>query len=243
MKKFNLKAIPVLLLLPGLMYAAVPRQIESEIPVSHVFAPAGFDSNDSAEVVVSGYLPNLCYRAPRSHVEVKGNKINIGLKAYRNVENYSFCAQVILPYVEIVNIGLLDQGKYQLAVNEASPYEKKVDMKVAEASSNSIDDFVYANVNQVINVPNSRKVILKGINPSDCFQLNKIEVVDNGSDVYSVLPKLRQISEQCPRKDVPFSYEFNVPENLKADQVLLHVRIMDGKSLNALYNNQSPAEE
>jgi hypothetical protein len=36
-------------------------------------------------------------------------------------------------------------------------------------------------------------------------------------------------------KMIPFNYEAQVPETLKeVDQVLLHVRVMNGKSVNAL---------
>jgi hypothetical protein len=239
----NLKIIPILAILPGMLMAAPIKQIESNVPVEHVYAPAGFDSNDNAEIVVSGFLPNLCYKAPKSHVEIKGDKINVGIKALKNLGGLSFCADVIVPYIEIVNIGLLDQGKYKLAINENSQYEKKVEMKVAEASSNSIDDAIYANVSEIEKVEGSRKVILKGYNPSDCFELDKVEIVDNGVDVYSVLPKLKQVRDFCPKKMVEFSYDFQVPEKLEADRVLLHVRVMDGKSMNALFNNKSPAEE
>lgn len=237
------KMIPILAIVPGLLMAAPIKQIESNVPVDHVYAPAGFDSNDNAEVVVSGFLPNLCYKAPKAKVEVKGDKINIGVRALKNIGGLSFCADVIVPYVEVVNIGLLDQGKYKLAVNENSPYERKADMKVNEASSNSIDEAIYANVSEIVQKEGSRKIILKGFNPSDCFEFDKIELVDNGIDSYSVLPKLKQIRDFCPKKMVAFSYEFSVPENLPAERILLHVRVMDGKSMNALFNNQAPAEE
>lgn len=238
------KIIPILAIVPGMLMAAQPiHQIESEVPVSHVYAPAGFNSNDEAGVVVSGYLPNLCYRGQKSQVNVVGNKIQIGVKAMKSVGRLQYCADVILPFVEHIKIGLLDQGNYQVAVNENSQFEKNAKLQVAEASSNSNGEEIFANVNQIVNVENSRKVILKGYNPSDCFELDKIEVIDNGVDSYSIMPKLRQVRDFCPKKEVEFNYEFSVPEKLQADQVLLHVKVMDGKFIDSLYNNNSPAEE
>lgn len=239
----NYKIIPLLAIVPGMLYAAPIKQVESHVPVDHVYAPAGFDSNDNAEIVVSGFLPNLCYKAPKARVDIVANKINVGIKAFKRVGGLQFCADVIVPYIEVVNIGLLDQGKYKLAVNENSQYEQIANLKVSEASSNSIDEAVYANVSEVVQIPNSRRVKLNGYNPSDCFEFDKIELVDNGIDSYSVLPKLKQIRDFCPKKMVQFSYEFNVPENLPAERILLHVRVMDGKSMNALYNNKFAAEE
>ena len=34
------------------------------VPVENVYTPRGFDSNDNAEIVITGYLPNLCYQNP-----------------------------------------------------------------------------------------------------------------------------------------------------------------------------------
>jgi len=116
-------------------------------------------------------------------------------------------------------------------------------MQIAEASSSSIDEAIYANVEEVVKADDgSRKVILKGHNPSDCFELKEIEIKDNGVDVYSVLPKMKQVRAFCPKKMIPFSYEFDVPQNLEADKVLLHVRVMDGRSVNAFFNNQPQNE-
>ena len=39
-------------------------------------------------------------------------------------------------------------------------------------------------------------------------------------------------------KMVPFSYDMEVPSNLNAAKVLLHVRVMDGKSVNSIFNNK-----
>lgn len=238
MKNKNIKLIAALALIP-VMSMAAPVTYEADVPVDHVFTPAGFDSNDNAEVVVTGFLPNLCYKAPKSVVSVNDGKISVSVKAIKKVVPMGFCANVIVPYVEYINIGVLDKGKYQIAVNEKSNWEKKSSISIAEASSNSIDDAVYASVDEIsFGDERSRKVLLKGYNPSDCFELKEIVIMDNGVDTYSVLPKMKQVRAFCPKKMIPFSYEFEVPEKLEADKVLLHVRVMDGRSVNAFFNNK-----
>lgn len=238
MKNKNIKLIAALALIP-VMSMAAPVTYEADVPVDHVFTPAGFDSNDNAEVVVTGFLPNLCYKAPKSVVSVNDGKISVSVKAIKKVVPMGFCANVIVPYVEYINIGVLDKGKYQIAVNEKSNWEKKSSISIAEASSNSIDDAVYASVDEIsFGDEGSRKVLLKGYNPSDCFELKEIVIMDNGVDTYSVLPKMKQVRAFCPKKMIPFSYEFEVPEKLEADKVLLHVRVMDGRSVNAFFNNK-----
>ncbi|MGZ3808168.1 MAG: hypothetical protein ACXVCE_08785 [Bacteriovorax sp.] len=238
MKNKNMKLIAALALIP-MMSLAAPITYEANVPVDHVFSPAGFDSNDNTEVVVTGFLPNLCYKAPKSTVSVKDGKISVSVKAIKNQMGMGFCADVIVPYIEYIDIGVLDKGNYQIAVNEKSSWEQKSNISIAEASSSSIDEAVYANVDQVVRgEEGSRKVLLKGYNPSDCFELKEIVVLDNGVDTYSVLPKMKQVRSFCPKKMIPFSYEFEVPEKLEADKVLLHVRVMDGRSVNAFFNNK-----
>jgi hypothetical protein len=83
---------------------------------------------------------------------------------------------------------------------------------------------------------------LKGYNPSDCFELKEIIIIDNGVDTYSVLPKMKQVKEFCPKKMIPFAYEVEVPQRLEADKVLLHVRVMDGRSVNSFFNNKPLSE-
>lgn len=237
------KLITALSLIPVLGFAALPNSYEASVPVDHVYSPAGFDSNDNTEVAITGFLPNLCYKAPKSTVTVTNGKINIAMKAMRNDNAMGFCAIVRLPFVEYINIGVLDKGKYDITVNEASPYQKSSKLAVAEASSNSIDEIVYANVEEVVRVANETRTIqLKGYNPSDCFELKEIVIKDNGSDTYSILPKMKQIRAHCPKKMIPFTYEVEVPQNLEADKVLLHVRVMDGRSVNAFFNNKPVME-
>lgn len=238
MKNNSIKLIATLALFP-VISMATPTSYEADVPVDHVFTPAGFDSNDNTEVVVTGFLPNLCYKVPKSSVAVKDGKISVSVKATKSFQGMGFCADVIVPYIEFVNIGVLNKGKYQIAVNEKSNWEKKSNISISEASSSSIDDAVYANVDEIVRGDEgTRKISLKGYNPSDCFELKEIVIIDNGVDTYSVLPKMKQVKTFCPKKMIPFTYEFDVPEKLEADKVLLHVRVMDGRSVNAFFNNK-----
>jgi hypothetical protein len=238
MKRTIIKLIATLALLP-LTTIAAPVTYEAAVPVDHVFTPAGFDSNDNTEVVVTGFLPNLCYQAPKSTVSVVNGKITVSVVATKKINGLGFCTNIVVPYTEEIKIGVLDKGKYQIAVNEKSNWEKKSDISIAEASSSSIDDNVYANVSEVTpDINGSRRVTLKGFNPSDCFELKEITIMDNGTDTYSVLPKMKQVKTFCAKKMMPFTYEFDVPEKLEADKILLHVRVMDGRSVNAFFNNR-----
>ncbi len=230
-----LKSLSMILLLANVALAQPQRSL---VPVSHIYSPEGFDSNDNVEIIIEGFLPNLCYRSPSHSVEVKDNLINIKVEALNHQQEGVACAEMIVPFLEKVELGVIDKGDYKILVNGKSPWEQKGSIKVSESISDAIDESVYANVNYIEKDDRSRVVKLKGYNPSDCFVLDRIDIVNNKKDVHSILPQMKQISDFCPMKMVPFEYELEVPENLKSDKVLLHVRVMDGKSVNSLFNNQ-----
>jgi tRNA threonylcarbamoyladenosine modification (KEOPS) complex Pcc1 subunit len=204
------------------------------VPVDHVFSPNGFDSNDTTEVVVTGYLPNLCYKAPRAEVKLDENKnvADIEVKALDYSSDTTYCLEMLVPFTEVVPLGVLDKGNYDIKVNKetTTPLESKI--KVVEATSDAVDDYIYASVEVVNRKSGTQTVLLEGYNPSDCLQLDEVKFVDNGSDTYSVLPKMKQVSDFCPIKPTPFTYEAELPTTLESEKVLLHVRVMDGKSVN-----------
>ena len=219
--------------------ASAMAQVSNEVsvPVNHIFSPAGFDSDDHAEVIVTGYLPNLCYKSPLTKVSVQGKKVNVGVKALKDNRIGTYCPEMIVPFMQVVSVGVLDKGKYDVVVNENSEHQKLSRLVVNEAISDAIEPEVYANVVNVERLGIGNKIILKGYNPSDCFELRKIEIKDNGEDAYTIMPLMKQVREFCPKKEVPFEYEVMVPKKLKADRILLHVKVMDGKSVNALFKN------
>ncbi len=239
--KRNLKLISLAALSAGALMnrpviASTP--IETYIPVEHVYSPMGFDSNDRTEVIVEGILPNLCHKSPMTTAKVSGNTIKITVKAMKYESSSPFCPEIALPFVTAVNVGILDKGKYDIVVNGKTIFEKKSEIAVNEASSDAVDDFIYANVDHVEKHEGSRVVDLKGYNPSECLELDKVEFFDNSKDTYSVLPKMKQVSTFCPMKMVAFSFPTEVPTKLEREKVLLHVRVMDGKSVNTVFENQ-----
>ncbi len=224
-----------LLMTTSLGFASTP--IFRPVVVEEVFVPMGFDANDASEIVITGFLPNLCHKFPEAKVKIDKKRIDIKLTALVYDQTDPFCAPIVVPFIERVPLGLLERGQYSITVNGKTPFEKKSELKVFEASSEAIDDFIYANVEYVEKTLGSREINLVGQHPSDCFELESIQFISNGRNTYSVLPKLRRVSEFCPMKLIPFSYKAIVPEELKASKLLLHVRVMDGKSVNTIFQN------
>jgi hypothetical protein len=211
---------------------------EEEIAADNVFAPLGFDNNDSSELIVTGMLRNLCYKAPKATAQVIGNQIRVTVTALHVRAPGGYCAQMAVPFQEVIELGVLPSANYQVVVASQPPTTPlNTSLSVVEASTSSIDDFVYASVDWIETFKDSRKAVLHGYNPSDCYELDAVQLVSNNKDAYSVLPIMKQVNTTCPLKMVPFSYEFQVPRGMTASQILLHTRVLNGKSVNKIFFN------
>lgn len=220
----------------GVTQAATP--ITMHVPIEHIYSPEGFNDHESAEVVIAGLLPNLCHKSPKTEVRVEGSTIYVDLKSLYYHPSNPFCAPVLVPFLETVRLGVLDKGDYEIVVNNGTPFYAKSDLFIAERASDAIDDLVYANVSHVESKGFDRLIELRGYNPSDCFEIDSVQYRHNKRDTYTIEPVMKQVSDFCPRKMVPFTYEFVVPEVLDREKVLLHVRAMDGRSVSKIFNNE-----
>lgn len=211
------------------------------IDAKRVFVPKGFDSNDNTQIVLHGDLPNLCYKSSLAGFKISDKTIFVNLWAFKDIlAGTQLCTPMSVPVTEVVNLGILPAGDYQIVVNEGTMFEKKSAIRVEEAPTQSTDDFIYANVESVDRIPESRNVILRGYNPSDCYVLDQNQWISNGVDTFAILPIMKKVKNVCPRKMVPFEINLSVPEDLDAsgDEVLLHVRVMNGKSVNHVFHKK-----
>lgn len=207
------------------------------VPVDKVYVPSGFDSNDNTELVVTGYLPNKCYKSPQHEVKVLNNVVYVYITALYHDSFGAACAEnsMIVPFMETVSLGVVAAGDYKIVVNPQMPQQLKSSITVKEAIASTIDDFEYAYVTSINEVPGSNQVEIKGYNPSDCFAFDEVRVFSNSKDTYSILPILKRVASFCAMKLTPFSKMVEIPNSLKAEKVLLHVRSMEGNSVNALH--------
>jgi len=204
------------------------------IPIQKVYVPKGFDSNDQSEVAIEGYLPNTCYRAPEAIAVDREGKTYIDVKADYSEGDY--CMEMVVPYLVKAKLGVKRSGIYMLEVKGSNQVLKK-NIGIDEANSRDIDENVYAAVNAVETEVGSTRVELRGMNPNSCFSFREIKtVVNDENDAIAVLPIMDvDTSSVCTHRLVPFTYEFDLPKELKDKKVLIHVRKMEGLSLNALY--------
>jgi hypothetical protein len=206
-------------------------------PVDHLYIPEGFDSNDSVEVIVTGTFSNACFSRNNVEVKVRDQLIDIRITAMAPeviMMAGRMCPQMIVPFKEVVSLGNLQGGDYKVVVNAGSSFTLKNTLKVAEASSNSVDDHIYAAV-EWVERKSENEFILHGWRYSNCIDLDKVKVVSNGLDTLSVLPVMKQLSDFCPMKMTPTAYPVKLDfSSIKMKRPLLHVRTMDGKSVNSI---------
>lgn len=200
-------------------------------PVKHLYVPSGYDNNDSIEVVVTGHFPNPCYSRNTVDVRVVDEKVDITITALVSSEKL-LCPDMVVPFKEVVALGNLQGGTYALRVNE----KLQASLDVAEAGSNSVDEHIYAAIDE-IDQKGQGEYLLKGWRYSPCVVLDRVEVISNHKDTLSVLPIMKQISDFCPMKMMPVTYPVKLDlRTLRDKEPLIHVRTMDGKSVNTLVN-------
>jgi hypothetical protein len=198
-----------------------------------LYLAEGFDDNDLVEVVVVGKLPNTCYRNPTYEIERNNNQYAVRLFAHY-VPLPEGCRDVAIAYTETITFGMMYAGQYDLSlVNKRETQNKKLEIKAA--STYLVDDFLYGNVSGIIENETNREVELVGVNPVSCLVFDKMtsEVQDS---MIILRPLFKEVG-RCVNKSTPFKIKYQVPYANNVQGLLLHVRVMDGRSYNYLYQN------
>lgn len=235
-REMTKKLALVFILSLGFSFAAsADMPTETIVHVENAYAPAGFDSNDNTEIIIEGYLPNVCHKSPITVSRVNGNEIDISVKALKYSTSNPFCPQMIVPFLKPVSIGVLKEGQYNIVVNRGTQYETHSQIEIAPAAKETVDDFLYAHVEFIQTIPGTNKVALHGYQPSNCLKFDEVLFISNKVDTYSILPKMKQVSQICTFKRTPFYAEWVVPSEIQREKILLHVRKMDGQSFNMIY--------
>jgi hypothetical protein len=218
-------------------YAILPDVVEA--PIDHVFVPHGFDNNDHVEVIVTGKFPNPCYVKNKYDVKISNDVIEIDITSLSMDDPaYTKCEPLKIPFTEVVNIGNLQGGDYKIIVNKGGAYEQKDAISVATASSDSVDDNIYAMVDYVetgFTGGSSGDAILVAQSPSPCLVLDRVAYLSNEKDTLSVLPIMKKVSSNCPEKsqrlEIPIKFD---PSKFKFEHILLFVRTIEGRSVNSI---------
>lgn len=225
---------------------AFPQPSLALAPVNKVFVPQGFDDNDNAEVVLQGYFPNSCMKLGpiESYVNQDSQVIEIRPQVY--IYDSVACIQVRVPFIQKVSLGQLRQGEWNIQV-EGNAAVEALPLSVRKAVSAAPDDYLYAPVSEVVLLPEPRsevqRIVVSGRWPDmpdgRCFELVRLENRLGPDNALVVLP-IAELREQgscsdSEKRQRAFAASVLLEQQL-APEALIHVRVLNGESLNKFYD-------
>jgi len=242
MKAVTSTALASIVASVGLFAATAASADGSNLPVvevaaEHLFIPTGFDDNDTSEVVVAGILPSACYSSVKGDLAIDMAKKEITVTPKARIAPGP-CIQVVVPFSTVFEVGILPMGEYKVKV-AGSPLEKT--LAISESSSAGPDDELYASVDNayVSDIPaqNRRVIVIEGIYTNTCMRWDRTELIHKAADVVEVLPVIKMVDgPACAQVLMPFKgVAVDLPV-LKEGRYLLHVRSMNGTSLNRVFS-------
>lgn len=207
------------------------------IEPTHVYVPSGFDDNDNAQVVISGYFPNSCYQysAPSYRINEETRRIYIRHNSY--VRTTGYCLQMMIPYQAVIDIGRLERGQYDIVfVKSEGTFVKLADLGVAKSTTPAQDDHMYLPVREVLikRFDSGVLAILRGRYTSPCMHMKEILVNLTETNIFEILPMAELRDEQCSNelRDFEFDVKLDIP---KGGEYLVHTRSLSGKAVNVLF--------
>lgn len=199
------------------------------------YLPNGFDSNDQVQVVVEGTYRDTCSKSAGTRFTVNPTSKVIQISAYE----YRYtgpCLDVMVPHDEVVNLGILPTGRYQVM----QPGGRGIlgYLNIDQAMKSSPDDFLYAPISQayVKNVGGKVALTLSGVFTNSCMKIQKIiSNVQNNVVTIQPLAMLLPTATNCIQGHFPFEQTTYITP-VRSGRYLLHVRSLNGKSINNLFD-------
>lgn len=213
------------------VFAAQKRSI----PVQNVYTPAGFDSNDNSQIIISGYMPNYCYNTPQAIVDTKNFEINVRMEANYNEEG--FCQEATKEYLHVLDLGKMKPGHYQITIYGDNEFPIEEEIEIAAPNAGEIDRYQYPVIHNVSYNHADKKLLIKGYKPSSCYELVDVEFYSDRKNTIIALPILEKVSNFCPKKMVETEISIVTPRLVNSLQTLIHIRSekKDSKNLEVIF--------
>jgi hypothetical protein len=214
-----------------------PVVVGSEFHTGYI--PDGFDTNDNAQIVAEGLFRNSCYRPASVKVDVDHNAKTITL--HPTAYQYDgYCLQVMIPFDQAMDVGILKAGTYQVIQEVMGEQSVLGPMKVRVATNSAADDYLYAPVSQAYYEKKQGEratVKVSGEFTNSCMKLADVMVSVQPNVI--VLQPISALQDRgdCVQGKFPFEKQVQLP-NVKTGRYLLHVRSLNGKSVNTLVDVQ-----
>jgi len=200
------------------------------------FVPVGFDDNDDVVIVLDGNLPNSCHKI--SHTEILTDPVTQKVTVVQYARRYpGICMQSLVPYTSESNIGIMPTGIFKVK----SPGTEDEKLQVTEATSAGPDEFLYAPVESAKvtfdEASRTYRGVLEGRFTNTCMRMKEVKVINSGKTI-EVLPIMEMVDSPigCQNTDMVFSWTLDLPRDLDPGRRLMHVRSLNGKSVNKMFS-------
>ena len=220
----------------GVKSALASTEVYVDLNPREIFVPVGFDDNDEVVVVTDGYMPDPCHRLRRTEVKVNLEKHEVMVQPRAQVFTGT-CTDMTVPYTSSVRVGELPNGKYSIVTRDG---KVRGSLDVKKATTTAIDDYAYAPIDAagiLVNAQGKLEAYVKGRFTSTCVRLKEVKLINSGKTL-EVLPIMEEMGQgsSCQKIETPFEQHFVLPE-LPVGRYLLHVRSLNGQSINEVFNS------
>lgn len=242
--KFIYQAIAASFFLSSVAQANQPVPIN--LDVEEVFSiENGFDTNDQIEIAVRGSLPDSCHKLGKGFVRIDHTNKKLFVRVEGYVRNSDICLQMTTPFLEVIRVGHLAAGRYQVvAENQPEIFGM---MNVKPFNNEDQDDFLYAPVdNASLSLINTfasgyQHLTLEGTYPfllKGCMRITEIKTYLTSGNILIVQP-VSEIFEEayCQDGGADTYNRYKLVKKIDSpilEKGLVHVRTLNGKSLNQL---------
>ncbi len=202
----------------------------------NVFTPMGFDDNDNAQLVLFGNLSDTCHKTGPVTAVVSNVQKSITVRDSVYVYSSGWCADVLTPYLEVVNLGMLAQGDYLVVAEKPDgTFKSMATLPITLARRSSPDDYLYAPVDHLhvarLSGTESSEIVLSGVFHNTCMVLKDTKVTYRQNNVIEVLPIAAMAASGCKPEARTFETTVKLNPTLHG-RTLIHVRSLNGQSLN-----------
>ncbi len=214
-------------------------QTGSYVPVATeaLFVPRGFDDNDDVVVSLSGNFPNTCYQLAHAELKTEATSSRILVQQMAFVTPGP-CSRILVPFTNSVHLGRLRAGNYVIQTKDNGRAEN---LPVSRSTLPTQDDYLYAPITSATVMPYAGKSVayLEGRITNSCMKMKGIKVTYTGRTI-QLLPVMELVKEgddRGPCRAVNLPLRLTKPlEKLNRGQYLLHVRSLNGNSINLVFN-------
>ena len=209
-----------------------------------IFAPKSFDSNDNAQVVLAGAFSGYCVKMGATDFKIDTEAKKIFIRQSASVDGACMDLDMYIPYSNVLNLGTLPKGNYTvLALQPDQSYAAMTVLPIKAANNATMsgsDERLYAPVNALeFSARKSKEnptLTLKGYFTNTCLEFDTIEVYQKSPEVIEVLPLAKVVNKDCKSVVKTFSKSVKI-STFSGKDTLIHVRAMNGQSLNKVITN------